>query len=104
MDQKADAEILSRKLIHVIRQCIEEGITEPFASPFFEVIDEQKEPRLETTSRLPTNSLKALWNFADEYFDSLAHGFPEVFGLPTEVARQRLIAAVNELEAQGDAC
>ena len=41
-------------------------------------------------------------NYADEYFDSLAHGFPEAFGLPMEEARQRLVDALAQLEADGE--
>ena len=59
------------------------------------------DPSLLGASRLPNSSLKGLWNAADEYFDSLAHGFPDALGMPIDVARERIVAALHQLEAEG---
>lgn len=44
------------------------------------------------------DSLNALWNFADAYFDARAHNFRDLDGIPWREAHRLLLTAVEHAE------
>jgi hypothetical protein len=58
------------------------------------------DPRLDCAKLISHAGTRALWEYADEYFDSWAHGFPYVQKMDWQEARQRLEAMRFELRKE----
>ena len=50
-------------------------------------------------SRITDQSLNAVWNFCDYYFDALGHGFADCGGIPITEATQKLNEVISVLES-----
>jgi hypothetical protein len=51
---------------------------------------EELDSRLYDSRNIPHRESRELWHYADEYFDSFVHGFPDFHNMPWPVARLEL--------------